>query len=146
MSLPPLLASRSASVKVLLTVVAPIALGSVTGLVLGISEGGYLALNGVATVGGFAAGLEHRRAREAVARGALGGTLFGGSILSAHAISGGPALASIPDPAALLLVTTIAGGVVLGALGTAVRGRLERRMQRPRPAPSRRRDPYGESA
>jgi hypothetical protein len=146
MSLPPLLASRGVPVKVLLTIVAPIALGSVTGVVLGVTEGGYLVLDGVATLGGFAAGLEHRRAREAMARGLLGGTCFGGSILVAHAISARPALASIPEPAALLLVFTITGGVVLGALGAALRARLESRARRRRPVSSRPRDPYGERA
>jgi hypothetical protein len=146
MSLPPLLGSRSAPVKILLAVVAPLALGSVTGVVLGASEGGYLALNAVATLGGFAAGLEHRRARDAMVRGLLGGTCLGGSILVAHAVSAQPALASIPEPAVFLLAFTITGGAVLGALGAAIRTRMEGRARRLGPASTRARDPHGERA
>lgn len=140
MTLPPLLESRSAGAKLGLTLAAPLALGTVSGIMLGASEAGYVALNLVATCGGFLAGLEHLRGRGAMARGLLGGACFGGSILIAHAVAGKAALAKLPDPAVLLLVFTVTGGIVLAALGSLLRRRLERSRAAgagsPRPAPA----------
>jgi hypothetical protein len=125
-TLPPLLESRGTAARLAITVLAPLVLGTVTGIMLGVSEAAYVALNVVATIGGFLAGLEHLHRRGAMARGLVGGACFGGSILIAHAIAGNDALAKLPEPAAVLLVFTITGGVVLAALGSLLRTRLER--------------------
>ena len=63
---------------------------------------------------------------------------YGGSIIVAHALAGTPTLASTPQPAPLLLVFTITGGVVLGALGSRLRARIERRRVGARSEPGRR--------
>ena len=90
----------------------PAVFGLVTGIVLGLSEAGYLILSLLGIVGGYFAGLEHRRAEEGVVRGLTGGLLFGTFILFGHAFLGGEAKADLPHPEVLLvLITTLAGGL-----------------------------------
>ena len=120
---PELFAHRSAGAQVITGVVVPAGFGLVTGIVLGLSEAGYLILSLLGIVGGYFAGLEHRRAEEGVVRGLTGGLLFGTFILFGHAFLGGEAKADLPHPEVLLvLITTLAGGL-LGALGGWRRGR-----------------------
>jgi hypothetical protein len=120
---PELFAHRSAGAQVITGVVVPAVYGLVTGIVLGLSEAGYLILSLLGIVGGYFAGLEHRRAEEGVVRGLTGGLLFGTFILFGHAFLGGEAKADLPHPEVLLvLITTLAGGL-LGALGGWRRGR-----------------------
>jgi hypothetical protein len=124
---PPLLTSRPVGVQVLLVAVVPVVYGFVTGVFLGTSAGVYIALNVLAAIGGYVAGLEHGSRGEAALRGVVGGTLFGGSILIGHEVTGSAAEVKLPEPAIVLLAFTIAGGVVLGLLGRATRARYERR-------------------
>jgi hypothetical protein len=120
---PELFSQRSAGAQVVTAIVVPIAFGVVTGVMLGISEAGYLLLSLAGIAGGFVAGLEHRGAEEGVVRGLTGGLLFGTFILFGHAFLGGEAKADLPHPEILLvLITTLAGGL-LGALGGWRRGR-----------------------
>ena len=57
--------------------------------------------------------------------GSVGGTLFGSFILIGHAIHGHEAKSDLPDPHVLLVVATAVFGMILGAAGGHVRGRLE---------------------
>jgi hypothetical protein len=120
---PELFSQRSAGAQVLTGVVVPAVFGLVTGVVLGVSEAGYLVLSLLGIAGGFLAGLEHRDGEEGLLRGLTGGLLFGTFILFGHAFIGGEAKADLPNPEILLvLITTVAGGL-LGALGGWRRGR-----------------------
>jgi hypothetical protein len=120
---PELFSQRSAGAQVVTGVVVPVVFGLVTGVMLGVSEAGYLVLSLLGIAGGFLAGLEHRSAEEGLLRGVTGGLLFGTFILFGHAFLGGEAKADLPHPEILLvLITTVAGGL-LGALGGWRRGR-----------------------
>jgi hypothetical protein len=120
---PELFAQRSAGVQVITAVVVPAVFGLVTGIVLGLSEAGYLILSLLGIAGGFLAGLEHRGAEEGIVRGLTGGLLFGTFILFGHAFLGGEAKADLPHPEILLVVITTVAGGLLGALGGWRRGR-----------------------
>ena len=125
--MPPLLAERSSGVQFLLVVVVPSVFGVVTGLVLGVSEAGYLILSLLGIGGGFFAGLEHDGATEGAVRGFAGGLLFGTFILVGKEVSGAEPKAHLPEPEALLVPLIAVIGIGLGALGGMVRGRRERR-------------------
>jgi hypothetical protein len=124
--MPPLLRSRPAAAQVALALVTPVVFGALTGVILGVSSGVYIVLNVFAAIGGYLAGFEHADRREAALRGIVGGTLFGSSILIAHEIAGTDPEVKLPDPAIVLLVFTIGGGILLGILGRATRTRFER--------------------
>jgi hypothetical protein len=114
---PELFSQKSAGLQVVTAVAVPAVFGLVAGIVLGVSEAGYLVLTLLGIPGGFMAGLEHRAGEEGLVRGLTGGLLFGTFILFGHAFIGGEAKADLPNPEILLvLITTLAGGL-LGALG-----------------------------
>jgi hypothetical protein len=121
--LPPLLSERPPAFRLVLAVVLPVAFGVLCGVLLGVSEPAYLVFTILAILVGFGAGIEHLGGREGALRGVVGGTLFGASILVTHELTGAEAKADLPDPAALLLILTIGGGVMLGALGGRWRAR-----------------------
>lgn len=105
----------------------PIVFGAICGVLLGASESAYLFATVLSVAGGFLTGFEHPSSREGAIRGVLGGSLFGASILIAHAIDGGEATASLPHPGVVLVVITAAFGGLLGLLGGHRRGRVEPR-------------------
>ena len=123
----PLLEHRPRNIQVLLAVVVPAIFGAVTGYFLGISEGVYIVLSILAFVGGIGAGFDHDGAAAGAKRGLVGGTLFGAFVLIAHEIHGATAEAHLPEPAIVLVVITAVLGVLLGALGGWLRGRMEAR-------------------
>ena len=93
------------------------AFGALCGWLLGVNKTAYLVLSLLAIAGGYVAGQEHAGAAEGAIRGAIGGTLFGGSILLVHQATGKAPKADLPDPKILLLAITVTAGVILGALG-----------------------------
>ncbi len=103
----------------------PILFGALCGVLLGVSESAYLIASILAILGGFFAGFEHAGARGGAMRGICGGILFGSFILIGHAIHGHEAKSDLPDPHVLLVVATAVFGMILGAAGGHVRGRLE---------------------
>jgi hypothetical protein len=127
MQLPPALSSRPPGAQFLLAGVVPAVYGAVCGLLLGASEGLYVIGTLLAIPGGYVAGLEHETPSSGALRGVLGGLLFGSFILLAHEITGAKSEADLPDPAIVLVVVTVVGGVLLGALGAWTRRRRERR-------------------
>ena len=116
---------RHPAVRVGLVVGGPVLFGALCGVLLGISESAYLIASILAILGGFFAGFEHPGASEGAVRGVIGGTLFGSFILIGHEIHGHEAKADLPDPQVLLIVATAAFGMILGAVGGHVRGRVE---------------------
>ena len=119
----PLLEERSPRARVVLVLIVPAAFGALTGYLLGVSEGAYLALSLLAVLGGIAAGFEHLGARAGATRGLIGGVIFGAFVLIAHEIHGAAAEAHLPEPAIVLVVLTGVIGALLGALGGYLRAR-----------------------
>jgi hypothetical protein len=133
MQLAPLLRERPRRAQVALAVVAPLVLGAITGIGLGIAAGAYWALSAVAVVGGVLAGIEHEDWRGGARRGLLGGALFGLGVLLAHAASGADAKVSLGSFPPLLIVIDAVIGMFLGILG----GHISHRQRAVEPAPRR---------
>ena len=125
---PELFAHRTSGVQVVTGIVVPAVFGLVTGIVLGVSEIGYLVLSLLGIAGGYFAGLEHHGAEEGFVRGVTGGLLFGTFILVGKELSGNEPEADLPHPEILLVVITTVAGALLGALGGRVRGRRGERV------------------
>jgi hypothetical protein len=120
--------------QIVLGVVVPAVFGLITGIVLGVSEVGYLVLSVLGIAGGYFAGLEHRTVSEGFVRGVNGGLLFGVFILFGHEFSDMDPKAHLPEPEILLVVITTVLGALLGALGGRSRARRARREPAPAPA------------
>jgi hypothetical protein len=90
-----------------------------------VNKTAYLVASILAIGGGYFAGRDHDGAREGALRGVVGGSLFGGFILIVHEATGKAAKAKLPHPSILLLVITVGGGVILGALGGRARHQAE---------------------
>ena len=118
--LPPLLSERGRGVQIGLAIAAPLGLGAVAGILLGISAGAYWAIGGLAAIGGVLAGLEHPDPRGGARRVCIGGALFGLGILVAHAIAGTDAEVSLGAFPPLLIVIDAVIGALLGAIGGAI--------------------------
>jgi hypothetical protein len=119
----PLLLDRPFTAQAVLAIVLPVAYGLLVGLVLGVSEGGYLVLSLLGILGGIGAGYDHLGADEGLVRGVIGGLLFGVAILAGHSIFGQQAKATLPDPHVVLPIVTTILGALLGAIGGALRAR-----------------------
>lgn len=133
MSASPLFRERPRSVQVILGLVAPLSLGAVAGVLLGISAGAYWAIGVIAAVGGILAGFEHADGRDGALRGLVGGTLYGTGLLIAHGIAGTDAKVSLPGFAPVLVIVTAIIGVVLGTIGGRIRGAAMERRGLPAP-------------
>ncbi|HYH58361.1 MAG TPA: hypothetical protein VD790_03970 [Thermoleophilaceae bacterium] len=126
---PKLFESHGPVLQIVLAIFVPALFGIVTGVVLGLSEIGYLVLAvPIGIGGGYFAGKEHLGAAEGAMRGFTGGILFGTFILAADAATGMERKAHLPEPDALLVVLTTGFGVALGALGGRSRQRAETRL------------------
>jgi hypothetical protein len=125
--LPPLLSQRSRGVELVLLVVVPSLAGAVGGVLLGVSEIGYLVFSAVAIGAGFLAGLEHVGGWNGFYRGLIGGMQFGVWILLVHGVGfDSEPKAELPHPEVLLVAITTVLGCLLGALGARRRAKLER--------------------
>jgi len=122
MHAPTLFRDRPRPLQVVLGGVIPAIFGAITGIVLGVSAGGYWALSAVALLGGVLAGLEHRDGWGGADRGLVAGAIFGTFILVAHAIAGTHAKVSLGSFPPFLAVITAFVGMFASALG----GRLRR--------------------
>jgi hypothetical protein len=124
---PDLLDSHPPQLQLILTLVVPAVFGAIAGILLGISEIGYLVFSILAIAGGYMAGKEHIGASEGATRGFTGGILFGTFILAGHALTGMERKAHLPEPEILLVVITTCAGIGLGALGGRSRAKIESR-------------------
>lgn len=124
---PPLFRDRPRPVQVLLGGVIPAAVGALAGVLVGVSSAAYWVVAGLAGLGAFLAGFEHRDGWGGADRGFFGGLIYGVALLVAHAIAGTTAKVSLGSFPPLLAVVTTIAGMLLGAAG----GRLAR-LQRER--------------
>jgi hypothetical protein len=127
MKLQPLFEDRPVALQLIGGIVVPVVFGIVTGLALGWNGVVYWILVGpLALIGGFLGGMEHDGADEGFVRGLIGGLVFGSFVLLGFEIMNTEPKAYLGDPqVGLVFATTFIGGI-LGALGGAVRARLER--------------------
>jgi hypothetical protein len=131
----PLLRTRPIGVQILLAGLVPALFGALCGWLLGVNKVAYLVCGvGIAVVGGYIAGFDHDGAGEGALRGLIGGTIFGGCLLALHEATGKAPKVKLPHPAIGLLVFTVVGGVILGALGGSARHRREEAGPRERPS------------
>ena len=117
MRTPTLFSSHPPNMQLILGLVVPIAGGIIGGLLLGITEIGYLVYSVLAIGAGYLGGMEHIGAEEGALRGFAGGILFGTFILFTKELTGVEPKAELPHPEILLVVLTTVLGVILGALG-----------------------------
>jgi hypothetical protein len=116
-------AQQPTAQRVVGTVVGPIVLGVVSGLLLGSTAIGYWIAQVVAMVGGFLGGTEHVGWRPGLLRGVVGGLLFGATILVVRSITGWSDEIDLGSTPGFLVVITTVVGLLLGAAGGAVRAR-----------------------
>lgn len=127
MKLQPLFEDRPFALQLIGAIVVPVVFGIVTGLALGWNGVVYWILVGpLAIIGGFLAGTEHNSSGEGFVRGLLGGLVYGSFVLIGFEIANTEAKAYLSHPQVGLVFATTPIGGVLGALGGAVRGKLER--------------------
>jgi hypothetical protein len=124
---PELFNHRPRGAQIASGVVAPAVLGAAAGILIGATSVGYWVLAVLAAMGAFIGGFEHPNARSGALRGLVGGTIYGGFLLLAHAIAGTEEKVSLGDAPALLIVVTAIIGAVLSAAGAAIRSRHDRR-------------------
>jgi hypothetical protein len=132
--LPPLLAERPPTVRLVLTYVTPVIGGFLAGATLGLAVWAWAVANVVATLAGLGAGFEHDDRGDAARRGATGGALFGLSVVLADALVVDDRVAKLADPAILQAVVTTIAGTLLALAGCALRARLVRRQAAVEPA------------
>lgn len=97
----------------------PVVSGAATGLLLGTTVWLYLLSILVAVVGGIGAGPQQSRLPTALLRGAVAGTIWGISLLAAHALSGATAVVELPDPQVLFLPFAVVPPVLVCGVGWA---------------------------
>lgn len=131
MKLPPLLDERPPATWFIFLAVGPVLLGAIAGLLLPVSEIGYLVVALLGIAGGYFAGLEHRGALAGLVRGVVGGLLFGVSILAFKEVDGGEPKAELPEPETVLVLITVGFGAILGALGGRRRAKRDPGPARP---------------
>ncbi len=133
---PVLLRDRPRYLQIILGGVIPAIFGAVAGILIGVSAGAYYAWGGVAAIGGFIAGFEHRDGWGGADRGFFGGLIYGIALLVTHAIVGTHAKVSLGSfPPLLAVLTAIIGMFVSAAGGRISRAQRERLGLQERPEP-----------
>jgi hypothetical protein len=124
---PVLFRDRPRPAQVVIGGVIPAALGAVAGVLVGVSSGAYWAVSGLAAVGAFVAGFEHRDGWGGADRGVTGGAIYGTSLLLVHALVGTHAKVSLGSfPPFLVVVDAIVGMLISAAAGRLARLQRER--------------------
>jgi hypothetical protein len=125
--LPHLWAERPWAARIILATVPAAAFGALCGWALGVNKVLYIVLAiPLALLGGFLAGLEHRKGHEAMARGFVGGAVFGGAILIVHDLIGNAEKFKLKDPKWQLVIITAVVGGLMGRWGASQRRELEK--------------------
>ena len=127
-----LLRDRERPLQILLGGVIPAIVGAVAGILIGVSVGAYYALGGVAAIGQFLAGFEHRDGWGGADRGFFGGLIYGIALLLMHAAVGTTAKVSLGSFPPFLVVITAIAGMLLSALGGRIARKLRERATAPK--------------
>jgi hypothetical protein len=118
---------RERPVQIILGGVVPALVGAIAGVLIGVSAGAYYALGGVAGIGTFIAGFEHRDGWGGADRGFSGGAIYGAALLLVHAATGKTAKVSLGSfPPFLAVLTAIIGMFICAAGGRVARFYRER--------------------
>jgi hypothetical protein len=118
--------------KVFDALILPAAFGFLCGLALGVSGPLYLVGTVLALLGGTAGGAQYDTRRDAMIRGLVAGTLFGGFILIGFEVGGeADPKVDLPDPHIVLLAFTIVASLLLHWLGWRLRRRAQERSSVP---------------
>lgn len=127
--LPPLITERSKGLEFVILIVGPALAGILAGVLLGVSEIGYLVFSILMIAAGYLGGMEHDSPLEGFYRGLGGGMQFGVWILLSHGVlfDGAPK-AHLPEPEILLVAITTLFGCLLGTLGGRKRAQLEQQL------------------
>jgi hypothetical protein len=118
---------RERPAQIVLGGVIPAIVGAIAGVLIGASVGAYYALGGVAAIGQFFAGFEHRDGWGGADRGFFGGLIYGIVLLLVHAAVGTSAKVSLGSfPPLFAVLTAIIGMFICAAGGRVARFCRER--------------------
>src|SRR5436305_15240402 len=95
--LPVLFRDRPRPMQVLLGGISPALLGTLAGVLVGVSAGGYWAVSAVAGIGGFLAGFEHRDGWGGADRGLVGRPIYSATPGRVHWAIGNHAQVALGD-------------------------------------------------
>jgi apolipoprotein N-acyltransferase len=124
---PVLFRDRPRPVQIVLGGVVPAVIGALAGILIGVSAPAYWAVGGLAGIGGFISGFEHRDGWGGADRGFFGGAFYGTSLLVAHWLVGTHAKVSLGSfPPLLAVFAAIIGMFLAAAGGRIARVRRER--------------------
>jgi hypothetical protein len=124
---PVLFRDRPRPVQIILGGVLPAIVGVIAGVMVGVSATGYWVVGGVAAIGGFLSGFEHRDGWGGADRGFFAGLIYGIALLVTHKLIGNGAKVSLGSaPVLLPVVTAIIGMLITAAGGRIARFRRER--------------------
>lgn len=129
MHLPPLLLERPFALQLVIAILVPLIFGLITGFALGWNEIAYWVLSALGVLGGIGAGFEHRGTESGVARGILGGLLFGSFILLGHEIANNEPKAHLAEPQSTLVFVTTILGAIFGGIGGRLREKQEHKLR-----------------
>jgi hypothetical protein len=118
--LPVLFRDRPRPLQVLLGGISPALLGTLAGVLVGVSAGGYWAVSAVAGIGGFLAGFEHRDGWGGADRGLVGGAIYSTTLVLVHWAIGNDAKVSLGNSRVIFVVFLTIIGILLGAAGGRV--------------------------
>lgn len=136
MHTPVLFRDRSRPAQVVLGGVVPAAIGSLAGVLVGVSSVAYWMVAVLAAVGGFLSGFEHLDGWGGADRGVVGGAIYGTALLLVHALVGTHAKVSLGSFPPLLAVVTAIIGMLLSAAGGRIARAQRERAQRERASAS----------
>jgi hypothetical protein len=111
---------RERPLQILLGGVIPAVFGAIAGVLIGVSVGVYYAFGGVAAIGSFLAGFEHRDGWGGADRGFFGGLFYGTALLLMHAAVGTTAKVSLGSFKPFFAVLTAIIGMLISAAGGRV--------------------------
>ena len=114
---PVLFRDRPRPVQIILGGVLPAIVGVIAGVMVGVSATGYWVVGGVAAIGGFLSGFEHRDGWGGADRGFFAGLIYGIALLVTHKLIGNGAKVSLGSAPVLLPVVTAIIGMLITAAG-----------------------------
>jgi hypothetical protein len=125
--LPVLFIERSRPAQILLGGVIPAAIGSLQGVLIGVSAGAYWAVAAVAGVGMFLAGFEHRDGWGGADRGMVSGAIYATALVVVHSLIDNHAKVSLGSSRPVFIIFVAIISILIGALGGRIGRALRQR-------------------